>query len=62
MRNNKRYNRVQLQKAAQKYDNTSHVWYSRQDGWWLETHTDELFLGSDSSGAMYKITQLLNKN
>jgi hypothetical protein len=59
---NRRYSRAQIQKIAEKYDITAEVWYSRQDGWWMETHTNELFLGSDSQGAVHKVIELLIKN
>jgi len=34
------------------------VWYSKKDGWWLETQKEEVYLGADSAGAKKKLTLL----
>ena len=39
-------------------DKNVNVWYSKNDGWWLETENDENFLGCDSRGAKIKIDEL----
>jgi len=45
--------------AERKFENKSAmVWFSRLDGWWLETDNLELFLGSDSRGAKRKLDEL----
>lgn len=47
------YSAIQLTAIAEKIFETKSaiVWFSRQDGWWLETDDRELFLGCDSKGA-----------
>lgn len=36
----------------------SKVWYTKEDGWWLETEYEEKFLGSDSIGAYKAIKSI----
>jgi len=38
------------------------VWYSKQDGWWLEADQIEEYLGAQSSGAKRTIEQIANEN
>lgn len=54
------YSAKELTSLANKKLNTktANVWYSRNDGWWLETDSDEVFLGCDSRGAKRKIDEL----
>lgn len=55
----KKYTAKQLTKYALKigFENAI-VWYSRLDGWWIETDSLEEYLGVWSSEARKKITEL----
>ena len=45
--------------AERKLDTKSAiVWFSKTDGWWLESDKLELFLGCDSKGAKKKLDEL----
>ena len=44
-----------LDKIAKEINPLFRVWYSKQDGWWLETENKEHFLGADSYGAFNKL-------
>ena len=55
----KRYTAKELTKYAEKIGfNEPKVWYSRMDGWWLETDKTEEYLGVWSSEAKSKLTEL----
>ena len=55
----KRYTAKQLTKYAEKIGFINpKVWYSRMDGWWLETNETEEYLGTQSSGAKTTLTKL----
>jgi len=44
--------------AKEKYSGYSEVWHNRLDGWWLETMTEEIYLGMDYKGAKKEITKI----
>ena len=54
------YSAAELTRIAVKKMQThsAMVWFSRHDGWWLETDTSEVFLGSDSKGAKRTLDEL----
>ena len=55
----KKYTAKYLTKYAEKIGfNEPKVWYSRMDGWWLETDKIEEYLGVWSSEAKRKLTEL----
>ena len=55
----KKYSAKQLEKYAEKIGfNNPKIWYSRMDGWWLESDMIEEYLGADSVGAKNKLTAL----
>lgn len=54
------YSAKQLTSIAERKMETKSamVWFSKSDGWWLETDDLELFLGCDSRGAKRKLDEL----
>ena len=54
------YSAAELTRIAVKKMQTHSVmvWFSRSDGWWLETDTSEVFLGCDSKGAKRTLDEL----
>ena len=55
----KKYTAKQMTKYAEKIGFIKpNVWYSRMDGWWLETDSVEEYLGVWSSEARKKLTAL----
>jgi hypothetical protein len=57
-----RPNKRQIQRIAENYFGKSAlVWYSKADGWWLETDRDEFFLGCDSFGALRSVKEIVGE-
>lgn len=55
----KKYSAKYLTKYAEKIGFTNpKVWYSKMDGWWLETDKNEEYLGVWSSEAKNKLIEL----
>lgn len=55
---NKKYKVKTLDKIAKETNPLFRVWYHKNDGWWIETEANSIFIGCDSNGAYNSI---LNK-
>lgn len=55
---NRRVSKSLTKYAQDKYSPYAEVWHNRSDGWWLETETEEIFLGSDCKGAGKKLKSI----
>lgn len=51
-----------LIKFAELIDKDFEILYSKQDGYWLITDKEDIYIGADSQGAMFQLETIFRKN